>query len=903
MSPGTRIGPYEILAPLGAGGMGEVYKARDTRLDRSVAIKVLPSDVSGDSDLRARFEREARAVAALDHPHICGIFDVGETKGTHFLVMPYLDGQTLAGRLAQGSLPLDQALRIAAEIADALDKAHRHGIVHRDLKPANIMLTKSGSKLLDFGLAKLRAKAGPISLSGATELATRAPDTARGMILGTVHYMSPEQVEGKEADSRSDIWAFGVLLYEMVAHIRPFRGETPASIIGSILKDEPPSVSTRQPLAPSALDQLVNACLAKDPEDRWQSMADVTRQLQWIAKGDGATRSPLPVPKRRSIVASAASIVAAALAGAVGLWLVLWSRPGAAPAPQPPVVFTIEAPAGLHFGGPPASISVPQLAVSPNGRHVAFVVENAQGQTSLWVRSLDEAGSRPLAGTEDGLDPFWSADSEDVGFLARGVVKRTGIRNEGSPLAIGRGPVDSRGGAWNRGGTILFYSARSAELSKLAATGGAATPLSLGSDVGMARWPEFLPDGESFLFQTRHADLDRRGVYLGRLSGNGAETRRLIGSDWMAHYGSGYVLFLDGSTLMAQPFDVTRRELGGTPIAVVRGVGGSSTAYGAFSVSTTGVLAYTGALSSQSEVRWIDRSGYPGNLVAPKAEYVDLNLSPDQARLAYSRLDPQSQAPDVWILDMPRGTSTRITSERLLDASPIWSPNGDEIIFRSNRTSAIGVELYLTSSSPGGTTKRILALEDTGRNTASNAIPCFWTADGQVVFYMSTLEAGYGIWTSSIEKKEPKPLVDTQYNEVQAALSPDGRWMAFASDLSGRFEIYVQDFPAGAARTLVSANGGMQPRWRGDGRELYFLQGDGSLMEVAVKSGPRFDASAPALLFKTELPASVNPQRLDYVPAADGRRFLMKLPVQRTPPAITVVLNWPSLLTKTETSK
>ena len=902
LSSGARLGPYEIVSALGAGGMGEVYKARDTRLDRTVAIKVLPSEVAGDPNSRARFEREARAVAALDHPHICSIYDVGSVDGTHYLVMPHLGGQTLAARLEKGPLPLDQAMKIAVEIADALDKAHRQGIIHRDLKPANIMLTKTGSKLLDFGLAKLRPKAGPISMSGMTRMATPTPGTAQGTILGTVQYMAPEQVEGKEADARSDIWTFGVLVYEMATGARPFSGQTAASIIGSILKDDPPRISTRQPVAPSALDRLVSVCLAKDPEDRWQSMADVKRQLEWIVNGDGANEPQLTLPRRRSMAAAVTPVVLAAVVGAVGMGLVQRWRPRSVETLERHTVFTIDPPPALSLAGPAASTSVPQLAISPDGRHVAFVVANSQGQSNLWVRALDDPQSRPLAGTEGAIDPFWSPDSRRVGFLSQGIIKLTDVGTGGSPQAIGRGPVDSRGGAWNADGTILFYAARPAALSRIAATGGPATEISLGDAIGMARWPEFLPDGEHVLFQVRSADPDRRGIYLSSL-GDRSDSRRLIGSDWTAHYGSGYLLFLDGTTLMAQPFDVTRRELSGTPAVVARGVGGSSTAYSGFSVSATGVLAYAGGLSTQSELRWVDRLGRTGNLVAPKGDYVDLSLSPDQSRVAYSRVDPQSQAPDVWILDLARGTSTRITSERLVDAGPIWSPSGNQIAFRSNRATTLGVELYVTTSSPGGTTQRILSSEDAGPDPPSNVIPSCWLPDGQVVFFQATMDAGYGIWTSSVEHKNPKAILDTKFNEVQPAVSPDGRRMAYASDQSGRYEIYVQDFPAGGQRTLVSTNGGMQPRWRGDGRELYYIQADSSLMRVAVPAGERFDPAAPTTLFKTAIPPMLNPYRMDYVPAADGQRFLMKVPVKETPPAITVVLNWPALLNRTETSK
>jgi eukaryotic-like serine/threonine-protein kinase len=896
VSVGSRLGPYEIVAPLGAGGMGEVYRARDTRLDRTVAIKVLPSEVAGDPDSRARFEQEARAAAALDHPHICGIYDVGSVDGMHYLVMPHLDGKTLAARLEKGALPLDQALRIAIEIADALDKAHRQGIVHRDLKPANIMLTKTGAKVLDFGLAKLRPHAGPISLSGITHMATRAPETARGTILGTVQYMAPEQVEGKEADARSDIWALGAVLYEMVTGARPFRGDTSASVIGSILRDEPQRVSIRQPLAPSALDQLVSVCFEKDPNDRWQSMADIKRQLEWMVRSDSTSASESRVRKKRSVVAIAVPVVVAAIVGAAAMWIAQAGRARSVTRPGEPIVFTIDAPPGLSLAGPPASTSVPQVAISPDGRHLVFVAANAQGQSNLWLRALDNPQSRALAGTDGAIDPFWSPDSRRVGFFSQGVLKLTDIESDGSPQMIGRVPVDARGGAWSTDGTILFYGARRAALSRVSANHSQVDEVAFDEVVGMARWPEFLPDSEHVLFQVRNVDPNRRGIYVASVSGDRSRLRRLVGSDWSAHYGSGHLLFLDGSTLMAQPFDVTRLELSGTPGVVARGVGGSSTAYGAFSVSATGVLAYTGGLSTQSELRWVDRTGRAGDPIAPKGDYVDLSLSPDQSRVAYSRVDSQQQAPDVWILDLARGTSARIASERLVDAGPVWSPSGDQIVFRSNRSSTIGVELYLTTSSPGGTTRRIYGIEDAGPNAPSNAMPHSWLADGQVLFSQTTSDAGYGIWTTSVDQKSPKPILETRHNELQAAISSDGRWMAYTSDQSGRYEIYVQDFPTGARQTLVSTNGGMQPQWRGDGRELYYIQADGTLMQAAVTGSGRFDFAAPTALFKTAIPTMLNAYRMDYVPAADGRRFLMKVPVKEPPPAITVVLDWPDVL-------
>ncbi len=532
LTPGTRLGPYEILSALGAGGMGEVYRARDTRLDRTVAIKVLLSEVAGDPDLRSRFEREARAIAALDHPHICDIYDVGSVDSTHYLVMPHLEGQTLAARLEKGPLPLDQALKIATEIADALDKAHRQGIIHRDLKPANIMLTKSGSKLLDFGLAKLRATAGPISMSGLTRMVTRAAETTHGTILGTVQYMAPEQVEGKEADARSDIWALGAVIYEMATGTRPFQGDTPASVIGSILKDEPPSVSARQPLAPHTLDHLVRLCLAKEPDQRWQSAADVEREAEWIAQISNDKAQQSAPPRARWITGWA---VAAILLAALGVVLTRSVLPGTATSPPEAVVFSVYPPPGQVFAGAPASVQAPQLAVSPDGRHLAFVAAEPEGRSSLWLRPLGEKEARRLPGTEGAGNPFWAPDSRTLAFFSQGFLKKTDLSSM-VPQTIARVTVELRGGTWSSSDTILYAPSGNVGLHRVASAGGGTGSLVklvyASGESSTARWPSFLPDGQHFLFQMRDADPERRGNYLGAL--DSSSTSRINGSDWAA---------------------------------------------------------------------------------------------------------------------------------------------------------------------------------------------------------------------------------------------------------------------------------------------------------------------------------------------------------------------------------
>ena len=897
--------------------MGEVYRARDTRLDRTVAIKVLPAAFSGDPDLRARFEREARAVAALDHPHICAIYDVGEAPPTisyepsaishgpiRYLVMQHLEGETLAVRLARakGPLPLNDALTIAIQIADALDKAHREGITHRDLKPANIMLTKTGAKLLDFGLAKWRASAGPVVMTAMTQLATRPPATARGTILGTVHYMAPEQVEGREADTRCDIWALGVVLYEMLTGTRPFDGESPASIIGSILKDSPAAVSKRHPIASGALDHLVAGCLEKGAEERWQSAFDIVRELRWIAARSRETISSAAKARRGSLMSISGWLAASVLCGALAILLAgRIAERHAEPAET--VQFSVYPPPGLFFAGTAASVPVAQLAVSPDGRHLVFAASAGDGRSSLYLRTISEVESRLLPGTEYANDPFWTPDGRAVAFFSQGLLKKVDIGGNARPDVIGRVSVDMRGGSWGGNAIVYVYNGNQG-IQRLSLSAGSPIRIDLGDASGSfdtARWPMFLPDGQQFLFQVRDKSPARRGIYVGSL--DGSRPRRLVASDWGARYALGHLLFLNEGTLMAQPFEVRTLTVTGTPRVVAPRVAAASTGYASFSVSRTGVLAYSTGLLAPTEIRWVDRGGHSSETVLPAADYVDFHLSPDGTRLAFSRTDVQTQAPDIWIRDLNRGTDARITSEPLTDAAPLWSPNGDSIIYRSNRANA-NLELFRTPSRPGGEHELVYGADAQrqahGNTFASNILSDDWSQDGRyVVYHVVTGESGYDLWALPLDGAKPIRVAHSQFNETQAVVSPDSRRIAYVSDESGRFEVYVQSFPDASVepKTTVSSGGGSQPRWSRDGHELYYLRADGTLMAVAVRTQPSFELGAVTTLFKTSLSTFVNPYRSDYVPSADGRRFLMKVPVaDATLPSITVVMNWPALM-------
>ncbi len=887
--PGARLGPYEIVTAIGAGGMGHVYRARDTRLDRSVAIKLLSSDIAGDADSRARFEREARVVAALDHPHICGIFDVGAAGGAHFIVMPFLEGQTLAARLGRGSVPLDQSVRIASEIADALDAAHRHGIVHRDLKPANIMLTKSGAKLLDFGLAKLKAPAGPISMSAMAQLATDAPGTARGIIMGTIQYMSPEQVEGKDADSRSDIWALGAVIYEMTTGARPFQGDSPASIIGSILKDEPAPIGDRQPAAPPMLDRIVSRCLMKDRDERWQSAADLRQALTWITLSSGSHRA-LPAPSsgglRRYVpFAAAAALLIGALAMLPGWWA--HRREGPAQVLQ----LTIPPPPNTFFSSPPASVVTPQIATSPDGTQIAFVAQAPRGRPGLWVRRLDAADAQVLRGTEDATYPFWSPDSRSIGFFAQGKLKIIDVAG-GPARTLSESPLDSRGGTWAQDGTILFSPMGFSGLFRIPASGGnsaKATEFHSSREENSHRFPSFLPDGRHFLFVTRSTQQRNWGVSLGSLD---APTGNPLieNTEWAAQYvAPGYLLFLRGATLMAQSFDPDRLTATGDAVAIAHDVGMTTTGYATFSASQTGVIAYARPIGIQGQLRWFDRSGTPAGTVGAVAEYLDFELAPDERAVAVSRVDPQLSTADIWILDLARNVPTRFTTDAKNDASAVWSPDSSTLAFRSNRRG--GTDLYQKRASG---TEPEKALIETGVNLISND----WSADGKwIVFTRTATTTGFDIYLWPVDGSgKPQLVVHTSQNAMHGRLSPNARWMAYASDESGELQVYVEPFPGNGEKRRVSPDGGSEPRWRRDGNELFYLASNEQLMSVSIPGGNAFNAGSPQRLFDARVPLTGNPYRSNYAVTADGKRFLVNIRIDTAQAPINIVVNWPALL-------
>ena len=898
LSNGTRLGPYEILGPLGAGGMGEVYRARDTRLDRSVAVKILPEHLASDPALKARFDREARAISALSHPNICALHDVGEQAGVYFLVMEHLEGETLSSRLKRGPMPADDALHVAVQICEALALAHRHGVVHRDLKPGNVMLTRNGAKLLDFGLAKQggNASAPPIS---STMMTGVTPLTTQGTIVGTWQYMAPEQLEGLEADTRSDIFAFGAMVYEMISGRCAFEGRSQASLIASIMGTQPPSLTTIVPGVSPALDRALRRCLAKDPEDRWQSASDLASELKWIAQqgASGAVDavaaavsmpSAAAEPGPRAVRATGArrerlvwAVVALVLLAAVAA---LAARSLPSP-PQPPRVVTasILPVAGATFDTRYAP------AVSPDGTMVTFVLVGADGKSSLYLRTLASDQVRAMAGTEGAGHPFWSPDSRWIGFYAGNKLMK--IDTAGGPSIALCDAQDGRGGTWSRDGVILFQPRYSEPLFRIPSGGGKPEPVTKLDDQQFHvahRWPAFLPDGRHFLFYvvatTNPGSSEHSGIYIGSLDEPGI--RQVLRVDSRMAYAQGHLLYKRGSTLMAHPFDPDMGELTGDPLPLAADVAGGIFSWGGadFGVSDEGVLAYrAGAGGGQTELVWLDRAGKRVGQAGGPEHYFDVALSRDGRRAV---VNIGKDAGDLWLHDLERDERTRLTFDPADDTSPVFSPDGSRVAFVSSRKDKGGI--YVRDVRGAGEDKLLFTA---GTTVVLND----WSADGQYLVFVSlNRETGFDLWLYSFETKKAEPWLASPLDQGYARFSPNGRWMAYASYESGHTEIYVQSFPGKEGRWQVS-DGGDQPRWRGDGKEIFYAISDGSLMAADVKTEGTFEVGTPRPLFKMQLKSTTGSS---YDVAPDGQRIFANILREddRSSLSTTVVINWTAAL-------
>jgi Tol biopolymer transport system component len=876
----TKLGPYEIIAALGAGGMGEVYRARDTRLERDVAVKVLPTNLSSDPSLRQRLEREAKAVSKLSHPHICTLHDIGHQDGVDFLVMELVEGETLERRLAKGPLPPEQAIRFAAQIADALAKAHKRGITHRDLKPSNIMLTKSGTKLMDFGLAKA---SGPAPLAAAlTEMtAEQAKLTVEGTIIGTFQYMAPEQLEGKEADARTDIFALGEVIYEMATGKPAFAGKSRASLIAAILSSEPQPMAALQPMTPPALERVVKRCLAKDPDDRWQTATDLASELNWIAEvgtqaGEAGRVSAGRRRWKRASWLLAAPFFLLLLAAGMALWNGSNQR-------QRPLYF--------HTAVPfPAN----DLALSPDGRMLAMVAYSAQANNyALWTYEVGGRRTSSLDGTQGASYPFWSPDGKFIGFFADGKLKKVDVSG-GQPQVLCDAP-NGRGGTWNRDGVIVFTPESFGGLFRVSSGGGSPVEITKPDTSRFetsCRWPVFLPDGKHFLYLGANfsGQLEKTAIFLGSLDSK--ERRLLVSTSANAAYAEpGYLLYLRDKTLVAQPFDRRGYVLSGEPHTLSDDVMYLPLVYRAvFSVSSGEVLVtQTGKGASLSQLTWFDRSGKPMGTVGLPGLYSNVRLSPEGRRIAWDRTDPDGRKVDIWVHEPARGATTRLTFDPSLHQTPIWSPDGKQILFSAIR--GLGNQLYLKNADGSGSEERVADLGDILLVNAWD-----WSHNGKYVLVKKSNELWYLTWPERVAK----PLLQAKWTVRNAQFSPDGRLMAYASNETGSMEIYVSPFPSGTGKWQVSIAGGQEPRWRQDGKELFYLSAEGKIMAVAVTAGASFEAGSPVALFQTHRRQPVSSQdHFSYDVSGDGQRFLIITKVDDANAApLTILLNWASQMDK-----
>jgi eukaryotic-like serine/threonine-protein kinase len=897
LSSGVRLGPYEIQDAVGAGGMGEVYRARDTRLERTVAIKILPAHLCSSPELKARFEREARAVSSLNHPHICHLYDVGEQDGAAYLVMEYLEGESLADRLRKGPVPFKQALEFAVQITDALAAAHRAGILHRDLKPGNVMLTATGAKLLDFGLAKqsplLTGTAAAVSgMTPSTptmtlaQLSSPSKDlTQRGTVVGTFQYMAPEVLQGAEADGRSDVFSLGCLLHEMVTGRRAFEGKTQLSVLTAILEKEPEPVSQVQGISPPAFDHLVKTCLEKNPEERFQTALDVKLQLKWIAE-----RGPQPLPAARRqrnmrYWLATAAILAAAVA-ITAAYFMFTARPGAV------VRSSILPPSGTTFvtmapaAGPPA--------LSPDAARITFSARDEQGKALLYVRALDSLTPEPLAGTDDASYPFWSPDSREIGFFAEGKLKKIDA-NGGPPEILCDAPI-GRGGAWSKEGVIVFAPGPSNALLRVPAGGGSAEPatkLQPARAENSHRWPQFLPDGRHFLFWARSSHgAQEHTLQVGTL--DSLDAKPLVKSELIGLYTTGHLLFMRNQTLMAQPFNARTLQLSGMAAPVAEHIAVNSTSYRpVFSVSDGGTLVYqSGGLQGGWKLLWFTREGKPTGSLGALDRYLDPAISPDGTRVAATLLTSQGTG-DIWIFDLARGTRARLTFGASIHRYPVWSPDGKTLYYGSNEKGAFHIYAKATDGSGSEQTIR----EDEDEFELFKSI----SPDPQYLVYMRVAtgrNAGADIHAMPLfGDRKPFPVVQNSFSNRSPAISPRGKWMAYESNESGRFEVYVTAFPGGGAKWQVSTNGGSFPQWRRDGKELFFVDHADNMMSLTVETQDNtVRLGTPQALFHA---LGLQNEQGPYSVTADGKKFLInsgELKEESQP--FTIVQNWTAALKK-----
>jgi len=869
LAPGTRLGPYEIVSPLGAGGMGEVYRAKDTRLGREVAVKVLPQHLSSSPEIRARFEREAKTVSSLNHPHICTLYDVGREGDTDYLVMELIEGETLAARLTKGALPLADVLKFGGQVADALDRAHRAGVMHRDLKPGNVMLTKSGAKLMDFGLARASGLGATTALTSSPTIA--GPLTAEGTILGTFQYMAPEQLEGQEADSRADLWALGCVLYEMATGRRAFEGKSQASLIAAVMHTQPAPVSQVSAMSPPALDSLVGACLAKDPADRVQSAHDVKLQLSWIAEGGSQPGVAAPVAARRKSRERLAWALAAVGLAAAGISLFLLVK-------KPNDVESIRASIN-----PPVGTELERywsrIGLSPDGRTLAFVAGNAAGR-SIWVRPLGSDAARPLPDTQDAGPVFWSPDGRTIAYLSLTESKLKKIAIDGGSAVAIATAKNGRGGTWNQDGVIVFAPAAEGALVRVSAGGGEVTPvttLDTARHETSHRFPNFLPDGDHFLYVTIPPGPEGWDTFVGSLKSKSVKKVLTAGSA-AVFVEPGYLVFAREGRVMAQRFDTGRLELTGDAVAIGNAPEYSDTdAEPVASASRNGHMIVLQSIAAQTGLHWLDRSGAAGPALAlPPGPWKVLRLSPDGRRAGVLN------GTDLWVVDLERSMPTRFAPTNSTEADMVWSPDGAKVAFVSKQTGRS--EIFVASSDGAGSPELIPATDASWKYVED------WSPDGKfVVFRIVDPVTNGDLWLLPLSgDRKPEPYLKTAYSESNARVSPDGRWLAYQSDESGSPEVYVQSFPKPGHKVRVSGDGGFGPRWSRGGKELLYTTRDNDLVAVPIETGAdELRPGAPRKLF------TVSDLVTGGDGTVDGERFLFSVAAEAPHREIQLFLNWP----------
>jgi eukaryotic-like serine/threonine-protein kinase len=863
LASGTRLGPYEIAATLGAGGMGEVYRAKDTRLGREVAIKVLPAHFSSEPVRRQRFEREAKAISGLNHPNICVLYDVGHQDGVDYLVMEYIDGETLGKRLERGPLPAEQVATIGREIAGALDRAHRAGIIHRDLKPGNIIVTKTGAKLLDFGLARPATDAA--SLATLTMAGPVESVTQQGMIVGTIRYMSPEQIEGKELDGRTDIFSLGAVLYEALTGGKAFPGKNQLSVASAILEKEPAPILTLKPMTPAALEHAIRRCLAKDREERWQTARDLAGELKWIGEGDSSNSLVL---LQKDVRSSWRERIAWGLVAMLALATILMATGMRRHTTRPLQMLRVT------LQPPPGGSFLPyNFAISPDGSRLAFVALGAEGRTALWLRELSSTNSLELTGTDGATYPFWSPDGQQIGFFAQGRVKAMEFTN--SSVRNICEAIQGFGGTWNQDGIILFASGITGPMYRVSANGG--TPEAV-TKTGERRteshhWPYFLPDGKHFLYFVNWSgpeSAQKDGIYVGSLDGS----TKLISADVTGNvqYAQGYLVYVRDRTVMAQPFDVASLQTTGPASALTQQEVDKFFDFwqSSFSISQDGKLVFASAADAPARLVWYDNTGKELGQF-PEIGYGGPQFSPNGRFLAAHADDEHNGKHFIRLYDLQRGVSSRLT-EGGNESNPVWSPDGKYVAYR-DATSSIAVTPADGSAPP----KVVMS--------GSNVIPCDWSLDGHLIF-MSLGEAPYpSLDVFSVRDRTTSTVVKMG---AEAQFSTDGKWLAYVG--VPMRQVVVQRFPVPGAHIQISSMAGSsQPRWSRDGKRIYFTQPDRKIMVVSFDA-IKESASPPELVAQTRVTTSAFGW-FQYGVAPDGRLLVNSLPASNSSP-LTLVLNW-----------